>query len=112
MFLRICFAKPSTILRLCMQSVDDRGETAVDHLRTKKNLPFAARNAVKGEVEWGDWHFDRAHLGLVLRAEKVVHRFHGIERGEGGFYEDGVPVAHCAVPQPGKFEGEKFATVL
>ena len=42
-FSRICFAKPSTILRLCMQSVDDRGETAVDHLRTKKNLPFAAR---------------------------------------------------------------------
>ena len=52
------------------------------------------------------------HLGLVLRAEKVVHRFHGIERGEGDFYEDGVPVAHCAVPQPGKFEGEEFATVL
>ena len=45
-----------------MQSVDDRDETAVDHLRTKKNLPFAAWNAVKGEVEWGDWHFDRAAL--------------------------------------------------
>ena len=35
----------------------------------------------------------------MLRAEEVVHRFHGIERGEGHFYEDGVPVAHCAVPQ-------------
>ena len=40
MFSRICFAKPSTILRLCMQLVDDRGETTVDHLRTKKNLPL------------------------------------------------------------------------
>ena len=51
-------------------------------------------------------------LGLVLRAEEVVHRFHGSERGEGDFNEHGVPVAHCAVPQSGEFEGEKFATIL
>ena len=62
MFSRICFAKLTATLQWGRQSVDDRGETAVDHLRTKKNLPFAARNAVKGEVEWGDWHFDRAAL--------------------------------------------------
>ena len=40
------------------------GKQPVVRLRTKKNLPFAARNAVKGEVEWGDWHFDRATLKL------------------------------------------------
>ena len=45
-------------------------------------------------------------------AEKVVDGFDGVERGDWHFNEDGVPVAHCAVPKPGKFEGAEFAAML
>ena len=47
---------------------------------------------------------DVCWLLLVLVAEEVVHCLHGIEGGEGYLYEDGVPIAHGAIPQTGEFE--------
>ena len=48
----------------------------------------------------------------MLLAEKVVDGLYGIERFEGNFHEDGVPVAHCAVPKSGQLERLQFASVL
>ena len=44
-------------------------------------------------------------LLLVLVAQEVVHRLHGIKGGEGYLYEDGVPLAHGTIPQAGELEG-------
>ena len=44
-------------------------------------------------------------LGLMLRTEEVVHCLHGIECFEWNLDEDGVPIAHGAVPKAGEFKG-------
>ena len=51
-------------------------------------------------------------LLLVLIAQEVVHRLHGIEGGEGYLYEDGVPVAHGTIPQAGELERLERAATL
>ena len=38
-------------------------------------------------------------------AKEVVDRLYGVECGGGDFDEDGVPVAHRAVPETGQLEG-------
>ena len=48
----------------------------------------------------------------MLRAEEIVDRLHGIERAERHFNEDGVPVAHGAIPEAGEFERQQFLAVL
>ena len=48
----------------------------------------------------------------MLRAEEIVDRLHGIERAEWHFNEDGVPVAHGAIPEAGEFECQQFFAVL
>lgn len=42
---------------------------------------------------------------LMLRTEEVVHCLHGIECFEWNLDEDGVPIAHGAVPKAGEFKG-------
>ena len=49
---------------------------------------------------------------LMLRTEEVVHCLHGIECFEWNLDEDGVPIAHGAVPKAGEFKGQEFATVV
>ena len=44
-------------------------------------------------------------------AEQVVDGLHGVERREGNFHEDGVPVAHGAVPEAGELHGAQLAAV-
>ena len=48
----------------------------------------------------------------MYRAEEVVDCFDGVERGDRHFDENGVPVAHGAVPKSGEFERAEFAAVL
>ena len=43
-------------------------------------------------------------LLLVLVAQEVVHRLHGIKGGEGYLYENRVPLAHRTIPQAGELE--------
>ena len=48
----------------------------------------------------------------MLFAIEVVDRFDRIEGGEGHLYEDGVPIAHSAVPETGQFKCLEFLAVL
>ena len=47
----------------------------------------------------------------MRRTEKIQDHLHGIEGLEGHFHEEGVPVAHRAVPQAREFEGLEFAAL-
>ena len=49
---------------------------------------------------------------LMLVAQQVIHRLHGVERAEGHFDEHGAPVAHRAVPQAGQLKGLEFLAGL
>src|SRR5258708_13375680 len=46
---------------------------------------------------------------LVLRAQQVVDRLHGVEGGGRDLDEDGVPLRHRAVPQAGALERTELA---
>lgn len=48
----------------------------------------------------------------MLLAEEVIDGLHRIERAEGYFHKDGVPVAHGAVPQTGEFESLQVFAIL
>ena len=48
----------------------------------------------------------------MFSSQQIIHRLHWIERFDGNFYKDRVPVGHGAVPQAGKFERFQFASVL
>ena len=48
----------------------------------------------------------------MLLAEQVVHCFYRVERRQWNFHEDGVPVAHRAVPQTRQLERLQLAAVL
>ena len=47
----------------------------------------------------------------MARAEEVVDGFYGIEGFGRDFNENGVPVAHGAVPEAGQLEGTQLATL-
>ena len=49
---------------------------------------------------------------LMLLAQEVVDRLHGIERGDGHFDKEGVPVGHGSIPQSGQFKSFQFLTVF
>ena len=47
----------------------------------------------------------------MCRTKQIQHDLDRIESLEGHFHEEGVPVAHRAVPQAGKFEGLEFTAL-
>ena len=51
-------------------------------------------------------------LLLMLPPQQIIHRLDRVEGLDGDFDEDGVPVAHRAVPEAGQFEGLQFAAVF
>ena len=53
-----------------------------------------------------------AFLLLVLLAEQIVHRLHGVEGLDGHFDEDGDPVGHGAVPEAGQFQSLQLLAIF
>ncbi len=49
---------------------------------------------------------------LVLLAQKVVDRLHGIEGAQRHFHEDGVPVAHGTIPETGQLKSLQLLATL
>ena len=48
----------------------------------------------------------------MLPPQQIIHCLDRVEGFDGDFDEDGVPVAHRAVPEAGQFEGFQFAAVF
>ena len=89
---------------------DEGGERG--KLSTAKNPLSRARVRCKGDFIRNELPDGQRRLGLMLRAEEIVDRLHGIERAERHFNEDSVPVAHGAIPEAGEFECQQFFAVL
>lgn len=51
-------------------------------------------------------------LRLVFRSQQIVDGLHRVERADGNFNEDSVPVAHGTVPKSGQLQRLEFSSVL
>lgn len=51
-------------------------------------------------------------LVLMSRSEKIENDFHRVECCKRNFHEEGVPVAHCAVPEAWKLESLELAALV
>ena len=49
---------------------------------------------------------------LMLLAEQIVYRLHGVESAQRYFYEDCAPVAHSAIPESRQLQCLQFLTSL
>ena len=45
-------------------------------------------------------------------AEQVIYGLDRVERDEGDFHKNGIPVGHGPVPEPGKLKGLEFTAVF
>lgn len=48
----------------------------------------------------------------MLWAKEVVDCLHRVEGADRHLYEDGIPAAHCAIPQPWQLQCQQFLTVF